>query len=105
MADEKKPWTKPAVTKAPIDPATAAVCAEIAASIARDPERFPGIPIAAYSVASVICREICEAAGLPVPDMKGRPELATPTGLHMVAVTIDPDTPVREEEWLPGSAG
>jgi hypothetical protein len=68
--------------------ATARACAEIAASIARDPERFPGIPVEAYSVASVICREICAMAGIDPPSMKGRPELAQPTGLSMVAVTI-----------------
>lgn len=67
---------------------TVKLCAEVAAAIARDPERFPNIQIAAYSVASVICREICELAGIEVPDMRGRPELARPTGLTMVEITI-----------------
>jgi len=68
---------------------TAAVCAEIAAAIARDPSRFSSIPIAAYSVASVIAGEIADLAGLPRPDCRGRPELAAATGLTMVALTIE----------------
>lgn len=52
--------------------------AQLAANVARDPNRFERIPIEAYSVASVIAREICDVAGLEYPDMRGRPELSIP---------------------------
>lgn len=68
-------------------------CAEIAASVARDPARFPNIQIEAYSVASTICRAICAVAGVPEPPMKGRPELAQATGLSLAVMTIEPTLP------------
>ena len=59
----------------------ASQCAEIAASIANDPARFPAIRVEAYSVASVICREICKAFGVPVPELS--------EGSNATPLTID----------------